>query len=511
MRIAIVGAGIGGLVTALMLRKQGIEVDVYESKAVIGGRLAFEQGMEYRIDQGPTIVLLPEMLLSLLEEAGISRDSIPLMACEPLYRIHYKDGTVFHKYRDQAKQITELDKWFPGESEGFKRYMVDMQQSFVEGKQAFLERPFLRKKDFFSKQNIKLLAKLSAHRSAQSMAARYFKDERLIDAFSLQTLYIGGAPFNSPALYTLLPYAEHAFGIWYVKGGYASILEVITAALKEHSINLYLEAPVERLITEGEVCTGIVVNGETKSYDAVVYNGDFPQINPLLSSVQEAAKGSMLSVSNRKARTVKRALSKTSSYKPSSGCVLIYLGLDRQWSEASTHQFFLPASLTAGLKQIFEEQRIPDDPSFYIFYPSAIDPDAAPPGQSVMYMLIPSPPATGKVDWEVETTKLVERVLEEAEQRGFPGLRKAIRWKSIRTPEQALGDGLYQGGSFGIAPILSQSALYRPQIAPFPIERLYAVGASIHPGGGVPIVLQGARILSQHLSKEMTKWKSSTV
>lgn len=481
MDIAIVGGGVGGMTAALLLSKQGMNVTIYERSAKLGGRLAYEEGGGYRIDQGPTIVLLPELLLSILEEAGIDRSRISLSACEPLYRIHYADGTIVHKYQNNSRQIEELDRQFPGESAGFERYMSDMAKVYEQGKPAFLDRPFLRKRDFFRIRNLKLLARLHAFKSVRRLAASYFRDERLIDAFSLQTLYIGGAPFRTPGLYSLIPYAEHAYGVWYLKGGYAGLADVLANELAERGVRVRLNAEVEELLTVGGACHGVRVQGEEIPYDAVVFNGDYPSISGLLPE---------------------RASKFLKPYEPSSGCLLVYLGLGKRWPEAPVHQFFLPSRLNETLRQVFLEGRVPDEPSFYCFYPGAIDDSAAPEGESAMYMLVPVP-SSDRVDWEREAGPLAERVLEEAERRGFPGLRSAVRWMKIRTPRDAEADGLYGGGSFGISPLLTQSAVFRPQLSPLPVANLYAVGASTHPGGGVPIVMQGARLLVNHILKEM--------
>ncbi|WP_028596456.1 phytoene desaturase family protein [Paenibacillus assamensis] len=503
MSIGIVGAGIGGLTTALLLSQQGKEVTIYERSHRLGGRLSFQEGNGYRIDQGPTIVLLPDMLLTILEEGGIGRERIPLMQCDPMYRIHYKDGTIFHKYRDKQKQIEEINHVFPGESDGFVRYMNDMEQGYEQGNRQILQQSFLRKRDFFTYRNMALLTKLKAYLNVRGMAKRYFRTDKLVDAFSLQTIYIGGAPHLTPALYTLLPYAEHALGVWYLQGGYASLVRVLEDELRQRGVTIVTNAEVEEvLVTDSLVCTGVKVGGRIHEHEAIVYNGDFPHIRKLISAdVQPIAHS--FSVKQRSAKR-KWEQVHSKSFVPSCGTILVYLGLKRRWSEAQAHQFFLPDSLDAGMKRIFDEQRLPDDPSYYVFYPTAMDEHAAPAGESVMYMLIPCPSDShGHIVWEREVPVIVERILDDVERRAFPGLRAAIAWQSIRTPQDARADGWYEGGSFGIAPILQQSALFRPQAVPFPVRGLYAVGASVHPGGGVPIVMQGARLLVRQLMKEM--------
>lgn len=493
MEVGIVGGGIGGMTTALLLRRSGKSVTLYEKSARLGGRLAFEEGGGYRIDQGPTIVLLPEMLLSILAECGIDRDALKLIECEPMYKIHYADGLSFTKWRDRTRQMEELERCFPGESAGFIRFMNEQERAFREGRAAFLNKAFLTKRSFFSASNVALLARLKAYKSVRAVAREYFRDERLIDAFSLQTLYIGGAPFRTPGLYSLLPYAEHASGVWYIQGGYASLARLMEEQLIRTGVQVRKEVRIDRLVVEKGRCEGVASGDTTWRHEAVVFNGETPLLQGLLPEGSAAAPS--------------RALT------PSSGCVLVYLGLNRRWEGACAHQFFLPPSLDAGLRQIFIQGRVPQEPSFYSFYPTALDDDAAPPGESVLYLLIPVPAngIDGGANWAQTAGPLVSQVLEEAERRGFPGLRDAIRWQRVRTPREAEADGLFRGGSFGLAPLLTQSAVFRPQFKASMLAGLYQTGASIHPGGGVPIVMQGARLLAQHMIKERYEWNSSNV
>lgn len=506
MEVGIIGSGIGGLTSALLLSQRGVDVTVYEKAERLGGRLTYQRDQEshFQIDQGPTIVLLPNMLLDILEEGGMDPAELPLMECDPLYAIHYADGTVFKKYRQLDLQLQELDRVFPGEKNGFLKYMSDMEQAFEQGVHSFLKQPFFRKGQFYTWSNMKLLMKMKAYKSVRRLAADYFRDERLQDAFSLQTLYIGGAPFSAPALYTLIPYAEHAFGIWYLKGGYAGLVDRLQSILESRGVRFVTGCKAEQLLIEGGSCTGFVsAEGAVYRHESVVFNGDFPHLVNLLPAGQSSKSVTHTVRISDKIRN--------KEYEPSSGCFLIYLGLNKRYEHAHIHQFFLPSSLSQGLKQLFTEQKVPDEPSFYTFYPTALDPSAAPEDQSVMYILVPVPPA-GDVNWSELKYKFADKILAEAEERGFEGLRESVLWMDIRTPDDAVNDGLYRGGSFGIAPSLKQSAVFRPQIVPFPeLSGLYSVGASIHPGGGIPIVMQGAKLLADHLTKERIECMPQTV
>ncbi|WP_117161757.1 NAD(P)/FAD-dependent oxidoreductase [Paraliobacillus sp. X-1268] len=481
MEIAIVGAGIGGLTAALLLEKQGHKISIYEKEDRLGGRVVFQSNGEFTIDQGPTIVLLPDMIREILGEAGIDQEAIEFIPCDPLYDIHYPDGTIYRKWRDQVKQLEEIERLFPGDKQGFLHYTDEMKKVYQFGTEAFLSRIFGRKRDFLSYQNIKFILQSQSYQSVTNYLAKFFKDIRLRHAYALQTLYIGGAPHRVPALYGLISYSEHAFGIWYVKGGYASLIPVLEQACVERGIAVHKQTAVDEIIVEKDRATGIRIDQTIFSYDAIVYNGDYPMIKSLVPKKHIEKK----------------------KVKPSSGCVLVYLGVKKRWENAIPHQFFLSEDFDSYMKKVTEKSKVPNDASCYMFNPVTLDQDAAPPGKSVLYMLIPVP--SSMEDDQEAIEHLIDTQISRVERASFPGLLEAIEWKDVRTPRDAEVEGLFQGGSFGVAPEIRQSGGFRSQIIHPTIKGLYAVGASVHPGGGIPIVMQGARLLSQHFEREVER------
>ncbi|WP_404449218.1 phytoene desaturase [Sutcliffiella horikoshii] len=480
--IAIAGAGIGGMITALLLKKQGFQVSIFEKEKQAGGRLAFVERDGYRIDQGPTIVLLPDMLKEILTEAGVSEDAWELIGLDTLYAVYFKDGKKYTKFKDKNTQLLELKHEFPGEEEGFKQYMADMKESFELGKTSFLEKSFTKKRDFWTGKNLKTLLRLKAYQSTKKFAGSYFKDERLQEAYSLQTLYIGGNPQTAPAMYSLIPYSEHEHGIHYVKGGYASLVQVLLETLEVQGIPVHLQSKVEKILKENGRVTSIKVNGELVKVDGLVWNGDFP------TSTEQFE--------------IKR------DYEASSGCVLLYFGIDGTYEDSEVHQFFMGGNFQQHMKEVFQQKKVPSDPSFYTFNPSVIDSTLAPAGKSVLYVLIPVP-SGNHIDWSKETA-FIDKMMKNIENRAFPDLKNKMEWLEVRTPNDAELDGLFQGGSFGIAPNLFQSGVFRPQAKPFPsLENVYATGASIHPGGGIPIVMQSAKLAANQIVHDFAHHSSA--
>lgn len=474
-KTAVVGGGIGGIITSLYLRRLGHEVTLYEQSDRLGGRLTYERHGHYEIDQGPTIVLLPELLKEIFREVGFTDDQYELIPVDPVYDIHFKDGTTFRKHRDPAKTKAEIDQTFPGDGDGFERYLREMKDVYDFGVEAFLSRDFQAKRDFLSLTNLKFVLKSKSYRTVTDYLSRFFNDPRLRAAYSLQTLYIGGAPHQVPALYGLISYSEHAFGVWYIKGGYYSLIPKLEAYLHDQGITVKKETKVDKIIVENNQIKGLISSGKSELYDKVVYNGDYPTIEGLIDNH----------------KVLERPL------KPSSGCILVYLGLSKQYSDQLPHQFFMSGDFNHYMKSVMEKGILPTDPSLYVFNPSPIDQQTQ--ASSTLYILIPVPAAIDPT--EEELLAFVDQQLSWLEAVSYKDLTKHIKWKKIRTPRDAERDGLYLGGSFGVSPLLSQSGAFRPQVVHPTIKGLYAVGASVHPGGGVPIVMQGARLLKQAIER----------
>ncbi|MGE6367851.1 phytoene desaturase family protein [Planococcus kocurii] len=480
MKIAMVGGGVGGLMGALYLSNMGFDVTILEKEKKLGGRLTFVERDGFKVDQGPTIVLLPEMFQELLQQAGIKAEDIELLLCDPLYSIRFPDGTVYTKYPDIDRQLQEIENVFPTEKEGFLRFISEGRERFKIGKSSFLEHSFVKRADFWTAGNIKKLLKLKPQQSVNKLMSNYFRDERLQLAYSLQSLYIGGDPFRAPAMYALVPFSEHEHGVYYLKGGYGSLIPVLEKELRaRNNVTIKTESSVQQIVTENQQAKGIETAEGFEAFDAIVYNGDFPGIEKIVPA------------------------QKKRKYTASSGCVLLYFGLNKVYEEGNVHQFFMGDSYEDHMDDVFVKKQKTENPAIYTFHPSKIDDSLAPEGKGVLYVLVPVPSGTD-IDWANDSV-WIDKIIDRMEKLAFPNFREAVEWMEIRTPKEAEAFGLFKGGSFGIGPTLFQSGVFRPQVKPFKTDHLYAVGASVHPGGGIPIVMQGAKLLAEQIQSDFAK------
>ncbi len=469
-RVVVIGGGVVGLTTALLLARQGYDVHVVEAQRHWGGRLRFVHCDGDRIDAGPTIVLLPDVLRRILHTCGM--DDVRMHACDPLVRMHFADGSTLARRADPKAMRAEMAQFSPDAAAQYARYVSCMEQRYAWGVTNVLDQTFVNPSWRATAQLFARLAQFGALRSVHADCARFFSDARLHDAFGLQSLYIGGNPYTTPAMYALIGYAELAYGISYVEGGYASLVPLLVAAAKQHGVKLEQRA-IERIAytASGRVCAVTHAQGSIPC-EAVVYSGEMHRLAPLLGM------------------RVHR------KWRPSSGCFLLYIGIDGTYPERDVHAFWLCAQFAQHMREVFRTGMLPTDPAVYTFYPSRIDRSLTKhPDDSVLYVLVPVPSGS-TIHWHAVQDAFAARIVHMLEQRAFPQLRMRTRWMRMHTPADAASEGLFAGGAFGLAPSWTQTAMFRPQLRPYRhIDGLYAVGASVHPGGGIPIVMKGAELL----------------
>lgn len=476
--VYIVGGGIGGMMSALLLEQQGYQVTILEKTSQLGGRLAYRTNGKYKIDRGPTVMLLPHMHREIFALAGLDFDDLTIERCDPAVTIDFAEGGKFIKYSDSEQQKMYLAQHYPEDFVGFEHYLADMRQLYHQGEKLLLTKPLPSLKSVINKPTIQLLKDMQLQKSTRNFLKNYFTNEQLLDAYSLQTLYIGGGPTIAPSLYSLIGFSEHEHGVWYMIGGYAGLVDYLTKKLEQRGITIHYNQQVESVIRSEKQITGLQTQKQVYDCDHVIFNAEYPSVAKIVGEREKA-------------------------YLASNGCVTIYLGVSRQYLEKAVHSFYLPANFAILFSKLFKKQQLPKTPAFYVFNPSVIDETLAPNGHSSLYVLVPVPSQTSGIDWDDLEFKrqFVSQILTQMEQDGFEGLQAAIEWQEVLTPADCEREGLYRGGSFGIAPNLWQSGPFRPQAQLKTATNGYVVGASVHPGGGIPIVMQSAKIACEELLK----------
>ena len=524
------------MATAARLAKAGFEVTVFEKNDFTGGRCSlihkdgyvlcpFIDGITHlltvhqRFDQGPSLLLLPDLFREAFYDldTSLEAEGVELMKCEPNYNIWFNDGESFELSTDVARMKKEIEKWEG--KDGFERYLAFLQEAHRHYELSVthvLKRNFTSLFSMLRPSFLSQVLNLHPFESIYSRASKYFWTERLRRVFTFGSMYMGMSPFDAPGTYSLLQYTELAEGIWYPKGGFHSIISALVRVGERLGVTYRLSTAVASVnltppnFSNNRRATGVTLStGESISADVVIINADlvysYNNLLPLSSTA-------------------------TSLSKRSASCssISFYWAMSRPIPELTTHNIFLADHYRESFDDIFKKQLIPSQPSFYVNVPSRIDPTAAPAGKDAIVVLVPVghllDPSTpnndgrglvepqSKQDWDQMISTARSTVLSTISARtGCENLSSSIVHEEINTPQSwkevfNLDKGAILGLSHSFFNVLS----FRPRTKHADFEGLYFVGASTHPGTGVPICLAGSKVTSEQVLGELgmgVPWK----
>ena len=489
--IAIIGAGTAGLSAALRLQTLGYQVSIFDKNPQVGGRIYQLREHGFQFDVGPTIVMMPEIYREIFTVTGAkAEDYISLTALDPLYQLHYHDGQTITMSSNLNKLIATLEQFSKEDAQGYLAYLANIYKRYNIARSGFIDRSFDSLKDILSLKNIINTLRLRTLQSAYQSISKYVKHERLRQALSFQTLYIGVSPFVGPSIYTIIPMIELLYGIWYIKGGMYAFAKAMEKRFIEIGGKVVLNANVESIIIQDKVAKGIIIDGQTLAFDKVLCNADFPYAMEHLIKQEK----------NRRPYTKK----KIARMEYSSSSFVIYLGLNKKYP-TTVHQISYAKNFKQNIDDLFIP-RIPDDPSFYLYSPTQIDSSLAPEGHEIIYMLVPVPNLEDPtLTWDDTMTKnFKDKMLKRLSMiAGFEDIFNHIVIEKVFTPKTFQSEfNLHHGATFGFKPILLQSNFFRPQTRALKVKNLYFAGTSTHPGAGIPIVMKAAKIAVDAIVKD---------
>jgi phytoene desaturase len=490
-KISIIGAGTAGLASAIRLQSQGFDVTIFEKNANVGGRMYAFREKGFQFDAGPTIVMMPEIYKEIFEYSGANPDDyISMQLLDPLYQLHYQDGTSFTVSSNLTKLIPALEKISHEDTQGYLAYLADIYKRYNVARRGFIERSFLSSKDIFNYKTIRDTLQLKTFNSAYHSISKFVKNEKLRQALSFQTLYIGVSPFEGPSIYTIIPMIELLYGIWYLKGGMYAMALAMEKRFKELGGKIVTNVSVEKINVENKQAKSIRIAGKSIESDAILVNADFAY-----------AVSNLLDEKDRGKFTPKKI--KKMQYSASS--FIMYFGLNKK-IKTTVHQIRYAKDFRKNIQDLFEPT-LPEDPSFYLYSPTQIDPSLAPENKEILYVLVPVPNREDQqFTWNASMTKnfrdqIVSKIKTIA---GFENFDQHIEVEKVMTPKGWQEQfNLQYAATFGFKPILFQSNFFRPQVKAIPIQGLYFAGTSVHPGAGIPIVMKSAKIAADTIIKDL--------
>lgn len=486
----VVGAGPGGLAAAMLLAHAGVKVTVVERLPFVGGRTSAIQADGYRFDLGPTFFLYPRVLERIF--AAVGRDlwtDVPMARLDPQYRV------IFGTTGGQIDCTPNLDvmaervaKLNPTDGANVKRFILENRVKLERFRPA-LESPFQKWTDLLSPDLVKLLPLLRPWASVDDELRRYFADPRVRLAFTFQSKYLGMSPFNCPSLFSILSYLEYDFGVWHPTGGCSAVSDRMGELAEDMGVDFRLGEEVTEVLFDGRKAVGVkTAEGEYRG-DALVINADFAH-----------AMTKLVPNRLRKNWTDEKIAKK----RFSCSTFMMYLGMDGPAPEIPHHTIYTSEDYIGNLDDIENAHRLSADPSVYVQNACVTDPDLAPKGRHTLYVLSPVTHQHRSVDWAKETPAFRAKVYSQLKKLGLEDVERRVRYEKILTPAGWQHDyHIFKGATFNLAHNLGQMLHLRPRNRFDELPGVYLVGGGTHPGSGLPVIYESARITSRLLLNDL--------
>ena len=491
-KVAVIGAGPGGLAAAMMLAASGARVTVYEKDKVVGGRtrtITTEDG--YSFDLGPTFFLYPRILREIFHRCGADLETeCDIRRLDLQYRLLFEMGgsvTKIDATADMDEMERQIAQLSPEDAKGLRPFMAENREKLAAFRPV-LERAFCGPVDMVRPDMIKALPLLKPWTTVDRDLGRWFKDPRVRLAFSFQTKYLGMSPYKCPSLFTILSFLEYEHGIFHPMGGCGTVSVAMARVAERLGAEIRLNAPVDQIAFEGRRAKGVEIGGTRHAHDAVVVNGDFAHAIPRL------IPSSLRSGGWSDAKIAK------SNYSCST--FMLYLGLDIELPQLAHHNVILAENYRENI-DLVSNGGIPETPSLYVQHPGATDPGMAPPGHTALYVLVPVPNLLKQPDWPQQSARYREVVLDRLKALGLPDLRPHIKYERMVAPQDWQDEyGVGYGATFNLSHELPQMLYFRPGNRFREVEGVYLVGGGTHPGSGLPVIYEGARITCGLLAED---------
>ena len=483
----VIGSGFGGVAAALRLRGLGLEVTLLERQPDYGGRARVFRRDGFFYDAGPTVLTAPFLFDELFALFGENRpDHIEFLPVKPWYRMIDHEGRNFDYGGTVEDTLREIAKFNPLDQRGYLRLLAKSRQLYETGFTKLAAEPFSSLTDMI--RILPDLIRLRGDRTVYDRVCSHLHDPSLRMFFSIQPLLVGGNPFDTSCLYSLIHYLEREWGVWFPRGGTGALINALLSLGRRHGVQFRHSATADEILVRDGRAAGVRLTcGQTIEADLVVANADPPTVYRELIPSEHRRVWTDAKLSRR---------------KYSMGLFVLYFATDRRYEDVAHHTILFGPRYRGLLDDIFRRGKLAGDFSLYLHRPTATDPSMAPDGHDTFYVLSPVPNLQHGIDWECEEPRYAQRILAQLQRTVLPGLDRHLVSQFHVTP-QYFKDALLttHGTGFSIAPVLTQSAWFRFHNQSEDVPGLYFVGAGTHPGAGLPGVLCSAKVVENILRR----------
>ena len=484
-KIIVIGSGFGGIAAALRMKAKGYSVTLIEKHPDLGGRARVFKKEGFTFDAGPTVITAPKLLEELftLFNKNIS-DYVKIIPLKLWYRFVFDDKSSFDYSGDEELMKKEIEKYAIDDFVGYQKLVKLTEKIFDKGFTELSSKPF-NNISFMLKQ-VPALLKLKSYKSVYELISTYISDNKLRKIFSMHPLLVGGNPFTTTSIYTLILFLEKKWGIHYSLGGTGNLVKAFERLMKEEKIEIIKNSSVTELTNlNNEIVSVTVNNKDVLKADYIICNSDPPNVYKNL--IKPNNYGFLF---NKKIERMNYSM----------GLFVYYFGSKKQYNDVAHHTICFGKSYKDHLNKIFEKKELSEDISYYLHRPTATDPSMAPPGQDCFYVLVPVPNNLSNINWHKEGEKFKQLIINKMSEQILPNLRENITADFYVTPDYFENDlSTLHGSGFSIQPKFTQSAYFRFHNKSEIFNNLYFVGAGTHPGAGIPGVISSAKVLDELL------------
>jgi phytoene desaturase len=487
--VIVIGAGIGGITAATHLARGGFHVTVLEKNGRPGGRCDRLSREGHIFDTGPTLFVMPKLYEAEFRALGTSlHEQLDLQRVDPTYHLVFDDGSQLALTSDMKSMREQLENIQRGSFQGLQRYLQEGDRHYQLVLDKLVNRDFRKASDFFNLRNVDLIFRLKPLINHYRNMSAYFVEPRLKTAFTFQDVYMGLSPFEAPATFSLMPYTELAHGVWYPKGGMYSVVESLADLARQAGVEFIFNSVVERIDTNATHASGVLLgDGNRLDADVVLANADLPYVYQNL-----LPQGGMGEALLRK--------------QFSCSVISFFWGVDKAYEALSPHTLFLADDYRENFESIIRDLSLPANPSIYIHAPAQLDACMAPAGQDTLTAIVPvgHMNENGDQNWGELRDEARKHVFRRLRTLGITDIEAHIKFEETYTPlSWRKRYNLVKGSTHGLAHTLTQMAYLRPTNRHARYQNLYFVGASTHPGTGVPTAMVSGHLAADRIKDEL--------
>jgi phytoene desaturase len=486
--VIVIGAGVGGITAAIHLARYGLRVTVVEKNTHPGGRCDRFSREGHQFDTGPTLFVMPRVYETEFRLLGTSiYERLDLLRVDPTYHLVFDNGSQLALTSDMKSMQEQLESIQPGGFRGLLRYMQEGDRHYQLVIDKLVNRDFRKASDFFSFQNLALIFRLKALINHYRNMSAFFAEARLKAAFTFQDIYMGLSPFEAAATFSLMPFTELAHGVWYPKGGMYRVVETLTDLARQAGVEFIFNSAVKQVDANATHVRGVILaDGSRLDADVILANADLPYVYQHL-----LPQDGMVKALSRK--------------RFSCSVISFFWGVDKTYTALGPHTLFLADDYRENFESIDLNLSLPDNPSLYIHAPARLDPSMSPPSQDTLIAIVPvgHMSENGGQNWGELRDKAREHVFRRLRTLSITDLEAHIKFEETYSPPSwHKRYNLVKGSTHGLSHTLTQLAYFRPSNRHARYQNLYFVGASTHPGTGMPTAMVSGRLVAKRIMDE---------